>query len=73
MPVMDGLTTLEKLLEMKPGICVVMVTGRQDDDKVKKALELGAYNYVLKPFEFLYLELVIKSKLGSAESDAPAV
>jgi len=72
MPVMDGLTTLEKLLEMKPGICVVMVTGRQDDDKVQKALDLGAYNYVLKPFEFLYLELVIKSKLGSAESDAPA-
>jgi len=72
MPVMDGLTTLQKLLEAKPGICVVMVTGRQDDDKVKKAMELGAYNYVLKPFEFLYLELVIKSKLNSAESDAPA-
>ena len=72
MPVMDGLTTLEKLLEMKPGLCVVMVTGRQDDDKVKKALELGAYNYVLKPFEFLYLELVIKSKLSSAESDVSA-
>jgi len=73
MPVMDGLTTLEKLLAMKPGICVIMVTGRQDDDKVKKAMDLGAYNYVLKPFEFLYLELIIKSKLGSTESDAPAV
>ncbi|MCK5179704.1 MAG: response regulator, partial [Candidatus Omnitrophica bacterium] len=72
MPVMDGLTTLEKLLEMKPGICVVMVTGRQDEDKVQKALELGAYNYVLKPFEFLYLELIIKSKLDSAESDTSA-
>jgi len=71
MPVMDGLTTLEKLLEMKPGICVVMVTGRQDDDKVQKALDLGAYNYVLKPFEFLYLELVIKSKLNSTESTPP--
>ncbi|MCK4881662.1 MAG: response regulator, partial [Candidatus Omnitrophica bacterium] len=72
MPVMDGLTTLEKLLEMKPEICVVMVTGRQDEDKVQKALELGAYNYVLKPFEFLYLELIIKSKLDSAESDTSA-
>jgi len=72
MPVMDGLETLEKLLKMKPETCVIMVTGRQDDDKVQKALDLGAYNYVLKPFEFLYLELVIKSKLGSTESDAPA-
>ena len=72
MPVMDGLTTLAKLLEMKPEICVVMVTGRQDEDKVQKALELGAYNYVLKPFEFLYLELIIKSKLDSAESDTSA-
>lgn len=69
MPGMDGLATLEKLLEINPKLGVVMATASQDDEKVKKALELGAYGYVLKPFDFLYLELVVMSKLAIAESD----
>ena len=69
MPGMDGLTTLEKLLEINPKLGIVMVTAEQDDGKVKKAVELGAYGYVLKPFDFLYLDLVVVSKLAIAESD----
>ena len=69
MPGMDGLDTLKNLLEINPKLGVVMVTGVQDDEKVKKAIELGAYGYVLKPFDFLYLELVVMSKLIIAEGD----
>lgn len=69
MPGMDGLDTLQKLLEINPKLGVVMVTGRQDDEKVKKAIELGAYSYILKPFDLLYLDLVVTSKLTIAESD----
>jgi DNA-binding NtrC family response regulator len=69
MPGMDGLTALTKLLEINPKLGVVMTTGIQDDEKVKKAIELGAYGYVLKPFDFLYLELVVMSKLIIAEGD----
>ncbi|MCK5259842.1 MAG: response regulator [Candidatus Omnitrophica bacterium] len=68
MPGMDGLATLEKLKKMNDKLGVVMITGDQDDEKVKKAIELGAYGYVLKPFDFLYLELVVLSKLVIAES-----
>jgi len=68
MPGMDGLDTLKNLLEINPKLGVVMVTGVQDDEKVKKAIELGAYGYVLKPFDFLYLELVVMSKLIIAEN-----
>jgi len=68
MPGLDGLQTLEKLLKINPSMGVVMVTGDGDDEKVKKAIELGAYNYVLKPFDFLYLELVVMSKLIIAGS-----
>ena len=69
MPGMDGLEALKRLLEIDPKLGVVMSTAVQDDDKVKKALELGAYSYVLKPFDFMYLELVVMSKLTIAESD----
>lgn len=66
MPGLSGTDTLKQLLEIKPGLGVVMVTGSQDDKDIKEAMRLGAYGYVLKPFEFLYLELVVMSKLKIA-------
>jgi len=69
LPGMDGLETLKRLLEINPKLGVVMTTAVQDDEKVKKAIELGAYSYVLKPFDFMYLKLVVMSKLAIAESD----
>ncbi|MFA5146744.1 MAG: response regulator [Candidatus Omnitrophota bacterium] len=65
----DGLETLKGLLGINPKLGVVMVTSDQDDGKVQKAIELGAYGYVLKPFDFLYLELVVMSKLAIAENE----
>ena len=68
MPAMDGLTTLKKIFEIRPSQSVVMVTGEIGDEKVKQAVSLGAYGYILKPFDFLYLELVVMSKLAIAET-----
>lgn len=67
MPVMTGLETLPRLLEINPKLGIVMATGMQDDESVRKAIEMGAYGYVLKPFDFLYLELVVMSRLAIAE------
>lgn len=67
MPVMNGLETLPKLLEINPKLGIVMATGMQDDESVRKAIEMGAYGYVLKPFDFLYLELVVMSRMAIAE------
>ena len=66
MPGMDGLQTLEAIKKIKPDLGVVMATGVDDEERVGKALELGAYGYVLKPFDFLYLDLVVTSKLSIA-------
>jgi two-component system, sensor histidine kinase and response regulator len=63
MPVMDGLKTLARIREIKPELGVVMATAEQDSLRIQTALKLGAYSYVLKPFDFLYLELVVLSKL----------
>ncbi len=66
---MNGLETLKKLLEIHPNLGVIMATAMQDDDMVRQAMERGAYGYVLKPFDFLYLELVVSSKLIIAQTD----
>jgi CheY-like chemotaxis protein len=71
MPGMDGLETLRKLLEANPRLAVVMATGDHGDDKVKKALALGARAYVLKPFDFAYLELEVLSRLRPAADGPP--
>src|SRR3989338_2944434 len=70
MPGMDGLATLKKLMEIHPGLGVLIMTGtHKQEDVVNQALALGAYGYFLKPFDFLYLELVVTSKLVIAESN----
>ena len=63
MPGMDGLTALKGILKVNPAIGVVIVTGYDHPETVQKAMDLGAYSYVLKPFDFIYLELVVMSKL----------
>ena len=66
---MNGLETLKKLLEIYPDLGVIMATGEQNDEMVRHAMEHGAYGYVLKPFDFLYLELVVSSKLIIAQTN----
>ena len=51
MPVMDGLTALPKLLEIDPGVRIVMastLTARNAETSLR-ALELGASDYIPKP------------------------
>jgi AmiR/NasT family two-component response regulator len=42
---------------------VVMATGMQDEAVMKEATSLGAYAYVLKPFDLKYLDLVVMTRL----------
>jgi len=66
MPGMDGLVTLKKMRAINPDVGVVMVTGNVNEQIAKEASSLGCYHYVLKPFDFKYLELVVMSRLVMA-------
>ncbi len=69
MPGISGLEVLPKLLEINPDIGVVMISGERDEETVKKAIAMGAYGYVMKPFDFVYLELTVASRLTIASSN----
>lgn len=62
MPGMDGLEVLEEIrkTENEKDIGIVMLTGRQKDKDIVKALELGADDYITKPFSLEQLEARIK-------------
>lgn len=70
MPGGDGIGALQEIRNIRPEQPVIMVTGEQDDRTVGRAVELGAAGYVVKPFDFLYLEMMLVSKLDSKRSGA---
>ncbi|MDR2537586.1 MAG: response regulator [Treponema sp.] len=51
MPVMDGVTALEKILEFDKNAKVIMVSALGKQDVVKKCLLLGAKSFIVKPLD----------------------
>ena len=51
MPVMDGVSALEKILEFDKSACVIMVSALGKEDVVKKSLLMGAKSYIVKPLD----------------------
>ncbi len=50
MPRLNGLEALRKIKELKPGIRVVIITGYESTDVATEAINLGADDYITKPF-----------------------
>jgi two-component system, response regulator, stage 0 sporulation protein A len=70
MPHLDGLAVLEKMREMKkekqPN--VIMLTAFGQEDVTKKAVDLGASYFILKPFDMENLTNIIRQVSGNAVS-----
>lgn len=50
MPDMDGMEFLVKVKERHPDTKVIMITGYSTVEHAVKAMRMGAYNYIEKPF-----------------------
>ena len=51
LPGMDGLQTFQKMHEIEPKLPVIVMTAYGNTDTAIEATKLGAFDYVLKPFE----------------------
>ncbi|MDR2658735.1 MAG: response regulator [Spirochaetaceae bacterium] len=51
MPVMDGVSALEKIIEFDKDAKVIMVSALGKEDVVKKCLLLGAKSFIIKPLD----------------------
>ena len=51
MPKMDGITSLEKIIEFDKDARVIMISALGKQELVKKSLLLGAKNYIIKPLD----------------------
>jgi len=51
MPVMNGMTMLEKLREQDARMPVIVMTAELNKKKLLQAMDLGAHDYLVKPID----------------------
>ena len=50
MRIMDGLTALEEIMKSNPEAKVIMLSALGEEQHIKKAITLGAKDFITKPF-----------------------
>src|SRR5687767_3223436 len=63
MPGMSGLEMIPHVKEQSPDTVVVMISGMQTVESAIGALRLGAFDYLMKPFDLRQVEAVVKRAL----------
>jgi two-component system response regulator AtoC len=67
LPGIDGYEVLEKALKIDEGIIPIMITAFDEVEKVVKAMRLGAFDYITKPFDFSKVYLSIQKALEASQ------
>ncbi len=60
LPGISGLDILKEVKEQKPAIEVIVISAHGDMDTVIKAMRLGAFDYLRKPFRFIDIQIAIE-------------
>jgi len=63
MPGMSGLDMIPHVKELAPDTVVVMISGMQTVESAISALRVGAFDYLMKPFDLRQVEAVVKRAL----------
>ena len=63
MPGMTGLEMIPHIKELSPNTVVVMISGMQTVESAIGALRVGAFDYLMKPFDLRQVEAVVKRAL----------
>ena len=72
MPKTDGLAALQQIKQIHPNCAVIMLTGINSQQLAAKALELGAFDFVGKPFDIVDLRQKVSRALEQvAQKSAP--
>ena len=67
MPGMSGLEMLPQVKSLSPNTVVVMISGMQTVESAIGALRLGAFDYLMKPFDLRQVEAVVQRALEHHE------
>ena len=68
--VSEGFKLLEQMLEADPAVKVIVLTGQNDQANALRAVALGAYDFLAKPFEPETLSLTVERAYRLSELQA---
>ncbi len=61
---LNGFDILGRASSLSPATKVIMVTSVNDFESIEKAMQLGAVDYITKPFTVEYLEETVDAKIA---------
>ena len=67
MPGMDGLELLGEIKQRRPNLPVMIVTAYGDDERRRRARELGAFEFITKPVDFDHLKQQLRQLPAAAD------
>lgn len=70
MPIMDGFTLAKKVKEINPQIPIIFLTAKTMQDDVLKGFEIGADDYITKPFSMDELLMRIRAVYNRSKATA---
>jgi DNA-binding response OmpR family regulator len=66
LPGLDGMTATKEIVRRKPSLPVIMLTARSERETLLEGFELGADDYITKPFDLDVLLARIQARLRRA-------
>jgi DNA-binding response OmpR family regulator len=72
MPVMDGLSLLREIRKLDPAVPILLLSARGEDGDRVRGLEIGADDYIAKPFSARELVARIKAAVRRTKVQTPA-
>ncbi len=60
MPGMDGISLMSKIMEIRPEMLVVIITGYGNFDMAIKSIKLGAIDFLTKPVRLIEIDAVLE-------------
>ncbi|WP_409341516.1 response regulator [Paenibacillus sp. MBLB4367] len=69
MPNMDGITLSNEIRRRFPHIKIVFVSGHDDSDYLKSAMQVSAVDYIFKPVNLTELKTVIKRVVAELDAE----
>jgi len=71
LPVLDGLSATREITRRRPQLPVIILTARSEHETMLKGFELGADDYITKPFDLDLLLARIQARLRRAPTETP--
>lgn len=65
MPEIDGITVLEEMMKIKSDVKIMVITALKDKATGLRAIQLGARNYLIKPFTSEKLKAAFARMMGN--------